>query len=161
MQILAVVFVLVVAGLMAQMSHLASSVPGAGWTGRVDAEAVVSAQRAEAFAAACLRTAAATPGLVAADIAVTIPAAPGAVIALPTGARCATAPAGGTARYVLAHVPLRPGMLDQLRANSHGGEGWYSVTDSGAALPLSGTASVSLPLSVPAPAALRWVQVGS
>lgn len=146
-------------GVSAQFGQQAQALPGAGLAGRADQLASVTAQSAQRFAAACITTAVASPGLISASIPVPTSIAGGATVAAPAGAGCMTTSAGGTTRNVLAFMSAPPGAAAQVLRESGASASWYRVTASGQAVNLLTGAAWGVPVSIQVGALVDWVQV--
>lgn len=146
-------------GVSAQLGQQAQALPGAGLAGQADQLAGIAAQSAQRFAAACVTTAAASPGLIATSIAVTTSIPGGATVAAPAGAGCMTTSAGGTTRNVLAFMSVPSGAAAQVLRESGASASWYRVTTAGQAVNLLTGAAWGVPSSIQVGALVDWVQV--
>ncbi|RKP47563.1 hypothetical protein [Trinickia fusca] len=152
---LPVMVVLFFIGVAAQMNQLALAVAGAGKPGQMENFEIVSAQRVEAFAAACLDTAIASPGAISASLTVAMPT--GATT--PVGAVCMTTPAAGGARNVYAYAPVVGGAAGQMMTDTQRSAAWYRVQSQGQAVNVQFGDVSAVPASLPVGALLEWVQV--
>ena len=148
--------VLFFAGVAAQFGQMALAVPGAGQAGRTAAIATESARQLEVFATACINAALASPGMVAANLNVTLPAGVNA----PVGAVCTTT-AAGTGRNVYAYAPGVGGQPGRILTDTQGSYSWLVVRGSGQAVALATGAAVVVPATIPVGALVDWVQTSS
>ncbi|OXJ06702.1 hypothetical protein [Burkholderia sp. HI2500] len=132
------VVLMVALGLIAGAQREVSRV--AGPDARADSVAQVRALQAEVFAAACVESAQAQPGLVSNALAVTWPTG---LIAL-GGSICATS-RDGTGRLVYAGVPTMPGAAGVLMERLDNPAFWYAVPVSGTAKALVNGQSINVP----------------
>ncbi|EJH9638099.1 TPA: hypothetical protein QDC27_002649 [Burkholderia cepacia ATCC 25416] len=112
----------------------------AGADARADSRAETRALQAEVFAAACVASAQAQPGLVSDALVVTWPSG---LTALP-GANCVTR-ADGAGRLVFAGVPTLPGAAGVLMERLNNPAFWYAVPASGTAKALIGGQTINVP----------------
>jgi len=112
----------------------------AGPDARADSVAQVRALQAEVFAAACVASAQAQPGLVSNALAVTWPTGLTAL----AGSICATSQ-DGTGRLVFAGVPTMPGAAGVLMERLDNPAFWYAVPVSGTAKALVNGQSINVP----------------
>lgn len=155
--ILPLITVLFWLGLSTQAWQMADAVPGAGPAGRMALLAQVSAQQAQMFSAACIRTASSNPGAVSPSMAVTLPAG----VTLPPGAVCMTTAGTGNGRNVYGYVPVAPGAIGSVLTNSQYNPMWHRVQSAGQAVNLATGQTVAVPASIPAGVLLAWVQTSS
>jgi hypothetical protein len=149
-----IITVLFFLGVGAQAWQLAQTVPGAGVSGHMDTVAAVSAQQAQAFGAACVATASATPGLVSLNITPALPAG----VSMPTGAVCMAAARTGGGRDIYGYVPVAPGAAGLLIQNTQGNAAWFRVKSQGAAVNLVTGVTYAIPAMIPVGALIDWVQ---
>ena len=155
--ILPLTTVLFCMGIVAQSRQLSQSVPGAGEPGRMEALAAVTAQQAQAYGAACVSTAGATPGLVGSNVAPILPAG----MVAPSGAGCMAVanPAGG--RDVYGFVRVSPGAGAVLLSSTEGSAAWFRVRSQGTAISLTSGTAYSVPASIPVGTLVQWVQLNT
>ncbi|SOY77611.1 conserved hypothetical protein; putative exported protein [Cupriavidus taiwanensis] len=155
--ILPLATVLFCMGIVAQSRQLSQAVPGAGVPGRMESVAAVTAQQAQAYGAACVSTAGATPGLVGASVAPMLPAG----MAAPAGAGCMAVanPAGG--RDVYGFVRVAPGAGAVLLNSTDGSVAWFRVRSQGTAVNLATGTAYSVPASIPVGTLVHWVQLNT
>lgn len=146
-------------GLSAQLSQQAQAVPGAGVAGLADHVAGAAAQAAQRYAAACVTSAVASPGLISNSLTVNTSIVGGATVATPAGAGCMTTSAGGATRNVLAYMSAPPGSAARVLRESGASASWYRVTASGQAVNLLTGATWGVPSSIQVGALVDWVQV--
>lgn len=150
---LPIITVLFFLGVGIQAWQLAQAVPGAGVPGRMDAAAIVSAQQAQVFGAACVATASATPGL----IGTVTPVLPAGVLT-PTGAVCMAAARAGGGRDIYGYIPVTPGAPGLLIQNTQGNAAWFRVQSQGVAINLMTGVTYTVPTVIPAGVLIDWVQ---
>jgi len=134
--------------------------PGGGPLGLANGRAAAEAQAVAVFAAGCQATAAASPGLLAESIPVTLGVAGGASLALPEGAGCAASSAPG-GRFIFAHAKNKPGMAHEILRVTSGSAIWFRVLSPGTATRISDGQQIPVPSSIPAGTVLSMVQVSN
>ncbi|WP_224081681.1 hypothetical protein [Cupriavidus laharis] len=149
--------VLFCAGIMAQGWQLAQAMPGAGLPGRMESVATVTAQQAQAYGAACVTTAGATPGLVGASVVPLLPSG----MTVPAGAGCMAVAKPGGGRDVYGYVPVSSGASAALLGSTGGSLGWFRVRSQGTAVNISTGTAYSVPASIPIGALVHWVQLNT
>ncbi|TDF64880.1 hypothetical protein [Cupriavidus sp. L7L] len=144
-------------GIVAQSWQLSQAAPGAGVAGRMEVVATVTAQQAQAYGAACISTADATPGLVSASL---VPLLPSGMVA-PTGAGCMAVANPGGGRDVYGYVRGSSGAGAALLGSTQGSLAWFRVRSQGTAINLSTGNAYSVPSTIPAGALVHWVQLNT
>lgn len=144
-------------GMSMQGWQLAQAVPGAGKAGRMETLALVSAQQAEMFGAACIRSAISSPGTISPSITVTLP--PG--VTQPAGAVCMTTAGPGNGRNVYGYMPVASGAIGHVLADSQQNAMWHRVQSAGLAINLATGQTVSVPAALPVGVLLAWIQTTS
>jgi hypothetical protein len=144
-------------GVVAQLAQLSQAAPGAGVPGRMESVATVTAQQAQAYGAACVATAGATPGLVGASVVAVLPTG----MAAPAGAGCMAVanPAGG--RDVYGYMRVSSGASASLLGSTQGSLAWFRVRSQGTAVNLATGAAYSVPANIPVGALVHWVQLNT
>jgi hypothetical protein len=134
--------------------HQSEAIDGAGRVGRMESLAQVSAQQAELFGSACASTAIAHPGVVAASLPVTLP--PGVV--LPPGALCMTTAGTGSGRNVYGYLPVSPGAVGKVLADTQDNAVWYRVQRAGVAIGLATGEAAAVPVAIPVGYLVDWIE---
>lgn len=155
--ILPIVTVLFCLGIVAQSWQLSQAAPGAGVAGRMESVAAVTSQQAQAYGAACVSTADATPGVVGASL---IPMLPSGVVA-PTGAVCMAVANPGGGRDVYGYVPVSSGAGAALLGSTQGSLAWFRVRSQGTAINISTGIAYGMPSTIPVGALVHWVQLNT
>ncbi|MFS8981156.1 hypothetical protein PO002_43455 [Cupriavidus necator] len=155
--ILPIVTVMFCLGIVAQSWQLSEAAPGAGVPGRMESVATVTAQQAQAFGAACVATAGATPGLVGANV---VPLLPTGVVA-PAGAGCmaVASPSGG--RDVYGYMRVSSGASASLLGSTQGNLAWFRVRSAGTAVNIATGMTYSVPATIPVGSLVHWVQINT
>lgn len=155
--VLPIAAVLFCVGIMAQGWQLAQAVPGAGVPGRMESVATVTAQQAQAYGAACVMTAGATPGLVGASVA---PVLPSGMVA-PAGAGCMAVANPGGGRDVYGYVRVSSGAGAALLGSTQGSLAWFRIRSQGTAVNIATGNAYSVPATIPVGALVHWVQLNT
>jgi hypothetical protein len=143
-------------GLISQAQVLATSVIGAGPVGLAETRAAVVAERAIAYADACLETATANPALTGDSIVARLPNG----VATPAGATCRIDAIAGGGRLVYAWVPIAPGAISRIRDQSEQSSNWYfTSTAVGIATGIASGDVLSVPAAIPSWNVLYQAQV--
>lgn len=153
--VLPMIVALFFAGVAMQAGQLAGSVNGSGDVGLMENRAVARAQQAEVFGSACVDAATASPGLVSANITVSLPSG----VTVPNGAICMASAAAGGGRNVYAYLPTAPGAAGRIVSDTQTNVAWLRVSAPGQAVNLVTGAVSTVPASIPQGSLLDWVQV--
>ena len=155
--ILPIATVLFSLGIVAQSWQLSQAAPGAGVPGHMESVAMVTAQQAQAYGAACVSTAEATQGLVGASLIASLPSG----IVAPSGAGCMAVAKPGGGRDVYGYVRVASGAGAALLGSTQGSLAWFRVRSQGTAINLSTGIAYSVPTTIPVGALVHWVQLNT
>jgi hypothetical protein len=149
-------FVMVIAfiGLAMQAHQQADAVPGAGQPGQMEAAAVASGQRAEAYGSACAASAISRPGVVSSGLQVTLP--PGVVAPVSSG--CIAQADGSGGRLVYGWIAGGPGVSGWILKDTQMNAVWHQVQSAGVALNIVTAQTVAVPVAIPVGALVDLIQ---
>lgn len=155
--IMPIATVLFCLGFVAQLMQLSQAAPGAGLPGRMESAATVTAQQAQAYGAACVATAGATPGLVGASVVAVLPTG----MVVPAGAGCMAVANAAGGRDVYGYMRVSSGASASLLGSTQGSLAWFRVRSQGTAVNQATGAVYSVPANIPVGALVHWVQLNT
>ncbi|MGX6566066.1 hypothetical protein [Cupriavidus necator] len=155
--IMPIATVLFCLGFVAQLMQLSQAAPGAGVPGRMESAAAVTAQQAQAYGAACISTAGATPGLVGASV---VPVLPSGMVT-PAGAGCMAVANPGGGRDVYGYVRVSSGASAALLGSTQGSLAWFRVRSQGTAVNIATGVAYPVPATIPVGSLVHWVQLNT
>ncbi|TWG87972.1 hypothetical protein L602_001500001050 [Cupriavidus gilardii J11] len=123
----------------------------------MDTVAIVTAQQAQAYGAACVATVGATPGLVSQSVAPVLPAG----MLPPVDAGCMAVVNSSGGRDVYGYMRVAPGASASLLGTSQGSRAWFRIESQGSAINIATGVAHTVPSSLPVGALVHWIQLNT